>query len=342
MPEQCDHHGTGGPVGAGSLACHSPSRCHQPTVQVLSVLHYLASSSFQVTVGLAAGMSRPMFSNVLRDVLCALLKHLFSYIRFPQHAELPTVKAAFDGVAHVPDVIGAVDGTHITLVPLRRSEQVYRNRKNLNSVNVQLVCFADQYISEVMARYPDSVHDSFILRNSSILHMMAPFQRDRAWLMVCTPAYMCLSALCTLVSLPYHPSGLDMTLTSVHRGDSGYPNLPWLLTPVRHPTSAAEDRYKEAHCHTRQVIERCFGVLKARFWCLHVSGGALLYKPQVCQIIAACCMLHNLALRRQILLLEAEDRVAVSVADEGDMGSDKEENDDAADSRAELIRHYLS
>ncbi|KAJ1178973.1 hypothetical protein NDU88_004212 [Pleurodeles waltl] len=46
-----------------------------PDVQVLSVLHFLASGSFQTPVAIASGMSQPMFSNVLSRVLSALLKH---------------------------------------------------------------------------------------------------------------------------------------------------------------------------------------------------------------------------------------------------------------------------
>ncbi|XP_069089250.1 putative nuclease HARBI1 [Pleurodeles waltl] len=248
-------------------------------------------------------MSQPMFSNVRRDVLCALLKLLASYIQFPQRAELPTFKAA-----HVPHVTGTMDGTYFALVPPRRSEQVYRNRKNFHSVNVQMVCLTDQYISQVTAMFPGSVHDFFILQTSSVPHMMAPLTKYQAWLI----------------------------------SDSGYPSLPWLLTPVKHPTSDAEDRHNEAHAHTRQVIERCLGLLKARFQCMHISGGALLYNPQkVCQIIMACCMLHNLVLRHHIPLLDAEEGVVVLVADEGDMGSDEEEDDEnSADSMAEQIRQY--
>ncbi|KAJ1153378.1 hypothetical protein NDU88_006139, partial [Pleurodeles waltl] len=51
---------------------------------VLSVLHFLASGPFQTTVAIASVMSQPMFSNVLSRVLSALLKHMRSYIVFPQ------------------------------------------------------------------------------------------------------------------------------------------------------------------------------------------------------------------------------------------------------------------
>ncbi|KAJ1093547.1 hypothetical protein NDU88_006647, partial [Pleurodeles waltl] len=123
------------------------------TVQVLSVLHFLASGSFQVTVGLAAGSSQPKFCEVLQDVLDAILMHVHRYIRFSLPPDFPTVKAAFYNISKVPHVIGAIDGTRIALVPPRINEQVYRNRKSTYSLNVQVVCLADQYITHVNAKF---------------------------------------------------------------------------------------------------------------------------------------------------------------------------------------------
>ncbi|KAJ1098012.1 hypothetical protein NDU88_003128, partial [Pleurodeles waltl] len=59
-----------------------------------------------------------------------------------------------------------------------------------------VVCLADQYISHVNAKFPGSVHDAYVMRNSSIPYVMEQLQRHRVWLL----------------------------------GDSGYPNLSWLLT----------------------------------------------------------------------------------------------------------------
>ncbi|KAJ1118859.1 hypothetical protein NDU88_007046 [Pleurodeles waltl] len=50
-------------------------------------------------------------------------------------------------------------------------------------MNVQMVCLADQYISHVNAKFPGSVHDAYILRNSSIPYAMGQLQRHRVWLL---------------------------------------------------------------------------------------------------------------------------------------------------------------
>ncbi|KAJ1134284.1 hypothetical protein NDU88_000737 [Pleurodeles waltl] len=280
-----------------------------PLVQVLSVLNFLASGSFQSTVAISSGMSQPMFSKVLSRVLSALMKYMRSYIIFPEVGELATVKGDFYALGHIPNIIGAIDGTHVALVPPRESEQVYRNRKSYHSMNVQVVCLADQYISHVNAKFPGSVHDAYILRNSSIPYVMEQLERHRVWLL----------------------------------GDSGYPNLSWLLTPVRNLRTRTEERYNEAHGRTRRVIERTFGLLKARFRCLHMTGGSLMYSPKkVCHIIVACCMLHNLALRRQVPFLQEDGPDGGVVAAVEPVESEEEEDDgDETDNRDRVIAQYF-
>ncbi|XP_069063310.1 putative nuclease HARBI1 [Pleurodeles waltl] len=275
-------------------------------------------------------MSQPIFSIVLKNVLCALLRYIGSYSRFLQHDDLPNVKAALYAVAHVQHVIGAIDGTHIALVPPRRREQVFRNRKNFYSTNFQVVCLADIYITEVTAQFPASVDDAYILPTSSIPHLMAPLQRDHA----------CLIVMYRVICVPLYSA--HSTPPSRFTYSFQYPNLLWLLTPLRHPSTAEENGFNEAHGRTQRIIKRTFGVLKTRFRCLHLTGGALLYRPvKVSHIIVACCMLHNLALRHHIPLLDAEEGEAVPVADEEGVRSDEENGEDAADSRVELIQQYF-
>jgi len=67
----------------------------------------------------------------------------------------------------------------------------------------------------------------------------------------------------------------------------------WLLTPVLNAHSQKEMAYNTAHCSTRCTIERCIGVVKRRWHCLH---NELRVAPaKACKIICACLILHNRA-----------------------------------------------
>ncbi|KAI1229741.1 putative nuclease HARBI1, partial [Lamprotornis superbus] len=83
--------------------------------------------------------------------------------------------------------------------------------------------------------------------------------------------------------------------------DRTYPLKPWLLTPISGPRGAAELRYNALHARTLDPLRRTLGLLRRRFRCL--AGGGLQYSPpKVCQIFLACCILHNIALRRRVPL----------------------------------------
>ncbi|GBP14413.1 Putative nuclease HARBI1 [Eumeta japonica] len=79
-------------------------------------------------------------------------------------------------------------------------------------------------------------------------------------------------------------------------GDSGYPLRPWLLIPVTNAVQGSnEERYNRKHMSARNCVERCIGVLKARWRCL-LKHRVLHYDPStVSKIVTACCVLHNIA-----------------------------------------------
>ncbi|KAJ1182025.1 hypothetical protein NDU88_007222 [Pleurodeles waltl] len=97
--------------------------------------------------------------------------HVFPMIFYVE--DLATVNAEFYARGHIPNMIGAIDGTRFAFVPPRQNEHVFRNRKSLHSMNVQMVCLAGQYISHVNAKYPGLVRNTFVLRNSRIPNVMA-------------------------------------------------------------------------------------------------------------------------------------------------------------------------
>ncbi|XP_064482910.1 putative nuclease HARBI1 [Ornithodoros turicata] len=198
-------------------------------------------------------------------------KLLQRYCAFPRtEEELAHIKKRFAAMSGIPGCIGAIDCTHIAIIapsaPTYR-EAVYVNRKGYRSLNVQMVCDADLFITSVNARYPGSSHDSFIWRKSALhdlLHGGHVSLGEGGWLL----------------------------------GDSGYPLEPWILTPILgdEPELEAEwvDLYNRVQATARGTIERCFGVLKSRFRCL-LRLRALHYNPTAAaNIIYACAVLHNI------------------------------------------------
>lgn len=115
--------------------------------------------------------------------------------------------------------------------------------------------------TNIVARWPGSTHDSHIFKTSVIGRQL-------------------------------EGSGLD---NGVLLGDCGYACSPFLMTPYLNPTTRQEQHYNNAHKQTRCLIERTFGVLKRRFHFLHSE--VRMTPDRACTIVAACCILHNIAIQ---------------------------------------------
>lgn len=95
------------------------------------------------------------------------------------------------------------------------------------------------------------------------------------------------------------------------------------MTPIPRPRGPAELRYNALHRGAMRPLRRTRRLLRRRFRCLGPprpgvaaggtdvdgdapdcwGGGPLQYAPpKVCQIFLACCILHNIALRRRMPL----------------------------------------
>lgn len=68
------------------------------------------------------------------------------------------------------------------------------------------------------------------------------------------------------------------------------------MTPIANTEpNTAERYYTDLHCRVRNTVERCIGVLKARWRCLLIDR-KLHYHPTMAGYITnACVVLHNIA-----------------------------------------------
>lgn len=108
-------------------------------------------------------------------------------------------------------------------------------------------------------------------------------------------------------------------------GDDGYPLEPWLMTPIKNkPAGTPEHRYTDAQCSARNVVERCFGVLKSTFRCLSAQR-QLMYEPYIAgQIVNACAVLHNMRILYKLNQPEEQEEVLNAAhinADNADAGN---------------------
>lgn len=108
-------------------------------------------------------------------------------------------------------MVGVIDCTHVRIKAPTENEEVYVNRKGYHSVNVQLVFDANDRVTDVVARWPGSTHDSRILEYSGI--------KD-------------------LFEGGHLPNGNYHLL-----GDSGYGAKRWLLTPYLAPQGQQQIAY---------------------------------------------------------------------------------------------------
>ena len=53
-----------------------------------------------------------------------------------------------------PNVIGAIDCTHVAIRAPSENEFAFINRKHFHYLNVQLICDADMLLTSVVARWP--------------------------------------------------------------------------------------------------------------------------------------------------------------------------------------------
>ncbi|KAJ4427679.1 hypothetical protein ANN_25328 [Periplaneta americana] len=228
--------------------------------QVLTALRYYARSGYQDNTADLHNISQASVSRIITNVSVAIAGLAPRYVRFPREEKRMTTARKFYDIARFPQVIGAIDGTHIPITnPGGELAQIYINRKGWYSLNVQVISDASFQILDIVARWRGSAHDSRIFNESRI--------KER---------------------FEQHEFGRFILL-----GDSGYGVHKYLLTPLRNPETRQERVYNTCHKKTRNVVERCFGCWKGRFRCLTKNIGTRLGTAK--NIIVACAVLHNLA-----------------------------------------------
>ncbi|KAK0138383.1 putative nuclease HARBI1 [Merluccius polli] len=107
---------------------------------------------------------------------------------------------------------------HIPITAPSHNEADYVNRKSIHSINVQIICDAAHIISNVEAKWPGSVHDARIYRESNLSNRLqcGKQPKDLHNIIHLSPSFN------TLQCIHYTLQEFDGLLL----GDRGYPCQP--------------------------------------------------------------------------------------------------------------------
>ncbi|XP_062111476.1 protein ALP1-like [Humulus lupulus] len=172
--------------------------------------------------------------------------------------------------------IGAIDGTHVSACVPTDKQVSYRGRKNVVTQNVLCACNFEMFFTFVSAGWEGTANDSRVFIDA-----------------ITQPKY----------KFPLPKEGEYYVL------DSGFPCTKGFLPPYRgeryhlqeynsgrNRPRGMKELFNYRHSSLRNVIERCFGVLKARFPILKMMPPYKLSRQPL--IVIACCTLHNFIRQR--------------------------------------------
>ncbi|KAM6992375.1 uncharacterized protein LKV04_008427 [Tautogolabrus adspersus] len=248
-------------------------------MEVLLVVYWLAHGLSYTVVSRVFDVPKTTVFDIVHRMCDTIISHLEKVVHCPTLAQFADVGNGFQRLANSPafsPCVGDIDGCHIRIkAPHGPHAADYRNRKLFHSVQLQGICDSTGKFLDIFVGYPGSVHDTRVLRNSPVF-----------------------------VRGCYPPAGYFIV------GDGGYPclNAPvTLITPYWEPLRGrVEARYNAHHARGRCIIERAFGMMKARwrgifFKALEVDHT---FAPHV---VAVCATLHNICLTAGDILEPAKE-----------------------------------
>ncbi|XP_018359712.1 PREDICTED: putative nuclease HARBI1 [Trachymyrmex cornetzi] len=160
----------------------------------------------------------------------------------PDINECARISVAYEARINVPQVIGAIDGTHIPILPPADGYKDYINRKGWPSIILQAVVDNNLRFMNVNCQAPGSCHDAAVFKKSMLYK-----EAERI-----IPRKM---KLINGVEIPYFLIG-----------DPAYPLLPWLMKGYTKVTrlTPQEESFNVYLNSNRIDVERAFG-LEAEF-----------------------------------------------------------------------------
>lgn len=223
-----------------------------------------------LSISLATPMStlHAWIDNGLK-ILDSIHAHL---VQWPTRAECSLIAGQFTNWARIHGAIGAVDCSHIAVLPYEHERIDYTNRKSFYSVHLLAIVDASGRFRYVDVGCSGSMADTTILRTS----VLAQQQEHQ------------------IITRKHPPIPLGYFLLA----DAGFTLVPWVVmnyTEAECKRTRGCSAFNAEISKARVIVERAFGQCKRRYKRI---GGRTSHDrvPRVCQMVRAVTALHNLTI----------------------------------------------
>jgi hypothetical protein len=138
---------------------------------LLITLWTLATPESYREVGDRFNVSKLSVFTSINIVISVILQNLCPhFITWPNDAEKEIIAVRFSKYG-LPNVIGAIDGSHIPIKKPEENGNDYYNREKYHSLVLQAICTPNLMFIDCDVRWPGSVHDGRVFRTSDISYM---------------------------------------------------------------------------------------------------------------------------------------------------------------------------
>ena len=143
----------------------------KPEKKIAMFLKYIGSTETILDPSELFGVCEATMIRIRRQITDAIISELLdTTIQWPNVGEYQNISAHLSArdQYNFPDVIGALDGSHIPISKPYENPDALYNRKKFHFVVLQAVCREDLRFTDICVGYPGRMHDSTILKASDI------------------------------------------------------------------------------------------------------------------------------------------------------------------------------